>query len=315
MIIKVKRPGLEDAVQREMAMFEEVEKSAFAEKLIHDVRATLEREMNLGTEAVEINAAQEVYNQGRVSVPPVVEAIVPSDSLVAISFVKGRTIDRVNAKLEEVTAALDSEKHTVNRSVARHYVTNLLAAQTEALYELTQLWFREAVFESGFFHGDLHSGNVFLALDEEKTAFERRFTGHHQITLIHFGNSGQFSRRQQQGVVEYAVGVARGRTVEVLDGLIKTGTIVDADRSALTDTVTAILNNPDLTFVEKSDWAATVCYAEGTGTARSLVSFLRARILLETQLADVNRRLDGVDPEYTYPRYTSDLAYREVVRS
>jgi hypothetical protein len=221
----------------------------------------------------------------------------------------------VNKKLDEVVRALDLDEHSVNRSVARHYVANLLAAQAEALYELTQLWFREGLFESGFFHGNLHSGNVFLALDEEDTAFERRFTGNHRITLIDFGNSGHFSRKQQQGVIEYTAGVARGRADEVLSGLVKTGTILESDRVALQDTVTSILNNDALTFVEKSDYAATVCYAEGSGTARSLVSFVRARILLETQLADINRRLDKVDPEFTYPRYTSDQAYREVIKS
>jgi predicted unusual protein kinase regulating ubiquinone biosynthesis (AarF/ABC1/UbiB family) len=92
MIIKVKRPGLKEAVEREMAMFDEMVKSSFAEKLLNDVRATLEREMDLGLEATEILRAREVYRRGRVDVPPLVDFIAPSDSLVAISYVRGRTL-------------------------------------------------------------------------------------------------------------------------------------------------------------------------------------------------------------------------------
>ena len=96
-------------------------------------------------------------------------------------------------KLDEILELLDPDADRVNFSIARHYVANLLATEGEAIYELIQVWFREAIFESGFFHGDLHSGNVFLDIDEEDAAFERRFSGNHLVTLIDFGNAGRFT--------------------------------------------------------------------------------------------------------------------------
>jgi hypothetical protein len=115
-------------------------------------------------------------------------------------------------------------------------------------------------------------------------------------------------------VIEYASGVARRDVDEVLSGLAKTGTILETDRAALRDTVTTILGREDLTFLDQSDWVATVCYAEGSGSARDLVSFVRARILLETQLEDVNRRLDQVDPNLRYPRFEARFAYTSVAK-
>jgi ubiquinone biosynthesis protein len=192
-IVKVKRPGLQGAIEREMAMVESIATTAFTRKLLRDVKTTLHREMDLSMEAREIAEAVEVYNQGRVTVAPTVPFIPPSDSLVAVSFVKGRTLDRINGKLDEILELLDPDADRVNFSIARHYVANLLATEGEAIYELIQVWFREAIFESGFFHGDLHSGNVFLDIDEEDAAFERRFSGNHLVTLIDFGNAGRFT--------------------------------------------------------------------------------------------------------------------------
>lgn len=311
-IIKVKRPGLQDAIDREMALFDEIAESAFAKKLVRDVRATLELEMDLGREARQIIEAGRVYKHPRITVARVVDFINPTADIVAIDFVDARTLDRVNDKLDEVSLQI-GQRHGVNRPIAEHYMANLLAAQADALNELIQLWFEEALFGSGFFHGDLHSGNVFMVLDEVEKPFEERFLGRHRLVLIDFGNTGSFTHAQQQGVIEFMAAVARKDLDATLAGLAKTGTTREEDSDALRDTVAAILRGSDLNYI-KTDRIATVGYAEGTADTRDLLSFVRARTLLETQLNDVNRRLDLVDPGYRYPRHTAWDAYPVVIK-
>lgn len=311
-IIKVKRPGLQEAVGREMAMFDDIAATPFARKILRDVRATLDLEMDLGREARELDEAARVYQHPRISVARAVDFVTPSRDIVAIDFVDARTLDRVNEKLDAVSRQID-RRHQVNRTIAEHYMANLLAAQADALNDLIQLWFEEALFGSGFFHGDLHSGNVFMILDPVQKPFEERFLGRHRLVLIDFGNTGRFTRDQQKGVVEFMAAVARKNLQQTLDGLVRTGTIKESDRPALRDTVASILGGSELTTV-KTDRIATVGYAEGSGDTRDLLSFTRARILLETQLNDVNRRLDLVDPNVRYPRYTPWTSYPEVVK-
>ncbi len=313
-IIKVKRPGLIESVEREMALFEGAAETPFAKKLIKDVRATLEREMNLGREADEIREATRVYRHPRIGVARVVEFVSPSDSLVAIEFVDAPTLDKINEKLTEVDATVRAETHKANRAVADHYLANLLSSEGEALFELAKLWMQEALLGSGFFHGDLHSGNVFFSLQEGEGQFEDRFVGNSHLTIIDFGNTGRFTRSQQQGVVEFMAGVAREESEEVLDALAKIGTILDSDRAALRDTVRNILSRESTTSRLKADRIATVAYAEGGAYTRDLLSFTRGRVLLETQLLELNRRLDQVDPDAHYPRYAAPEAYRLVFR-
>ncbi|MDA0746118.1 MAG: AarF/UbiB family protein, partial [bacterium] len=200
-VIKVKRPGLQEAIEREMAVIDEVATGPFARKLLRDLRATLARETNLGNEVVEVRTAAAAYKHPRVQVVGLAEVVIPSDSLVAFSFVPGRTLDRINEKVEAVDALVTAGKYPVNRMVADHYMANLLSVQSRAVQELLKLWFDEAIFGGGFFHGDLHAGNIFLDMEEGRGRFEERFLESYRLTLIDFGNTGHFRREQQRGVL------------------------------------------------------------------------------------------------------------------
>ncbi len=313
-VIKVKRPGLKEAVEREMDVLGQLASGALASKLIRDVRATLEREMNLGNEAEEIHTAAAVYKHPKIGVIGVSDLIAPSDSLIAFEFARGRTLDKVNEKLDAVNTLVRKKGHLVNRPVADHYMANLLSTQAKAIFELLKIWFHEAIFGGGFFHGDLHSGNIFIELENGRGKFKNRFRDNYRLTLVDFGNTGKFTRKQQKGVIELSVAVAKREPEQVLNALVNTQTIKETDIPTLRSTVENILASKTLTSGEKSDRIATVAYAEGTANTRDLLSFTRGRILLETQLLDLNRRLDQVDPAREYRRYSPSDAYRGVIK-
>jgi len=85
------------------------------------------------------------------------------------------------------------------------------------------------VFEDGFFHADLHPGNVFIESQET-------------IGLIDFGMVGEVDDNLREGLGMLMVGMLRGGSEQVIDSLVKLGvTGSKLDRPALRDDLEPLL--------------------------------------------------------------------------
>ena len=72
----------------------------------------------------------------------------------------------------------------------------------EAMEKLAGAWFERAIFEDGFFQGDMHAGNVFIDLPEDvKKAL---------LTIIDFGNAETLTLAQRQGFIELSLSQSLG---------------------------------------------------------------------------------------------------------
>ena len=76
-------------------------------------------------------------------------------------------------------------------------------ARQKYLLELSDTWSREGVFRSGFYHGDLHAGNIML---DDNGA-----------TIIDFGNVTQLSERQLGDVTRMMLSAGKGDVDVFLD--------------------------------------------------------------------------------------------------
>jgi predicted unusual protein kinase regulating ubiquinone biosynthesis (AarF/ABC1/UbiB family) len=181
-VIKVQRPGIERIIHADMKIMRFI--AAVASRvikdaelmnpvgIIEDLQQTLEEETDFRKEANNLEQFNQIMNQhghSRVHAPVPQWEYVTEKVLVMERFY-GTRVDDVEGIKER---GVDAE---------------------ESLVEGIQAWFQCVVFH-GFFHGDMHAGNLML-LDNKDIGF------------LDFGIVGRFNDKQRFLVTDYIVGFA-----------------------------------------------------------------------------------------------------------
>ncbi|MBC7467529.1 MAG: hypothetical protein H7256_16180 [Bdellovibrio sp.] len=63
--------------------------------------------------------------------------------------------------------------------------------------KITELWFDQAFFKTGFFHADLHAGNMLMKVTDDRV----------QVNLLDFGMAGHLTQQQRDSVLMLALGI------------------------------------------------------------------------------------------------------------
>jgi aarF domain-containing kinase len=207
-VIKVQRPGLERIIKTDMAIMRFIAGLAVrfikdAELMnpvgiIEDLSETLEQETDFRKEANNLEQFNQIMDQHghtRVHAPVPQWEFVTEKVLVMERFF-GTRVDNVEEINERGVDAEDS------------------------LIEGLQAWFQCVIFH-GFFHGDMHAGNLML-LDNEDIGF------------LDFGIVGRFNERQRYLVTDYIVGFATSDFKKVAQVICDMGGVPDGvDMEAL----------------------------------------------------------------------------------
>ncbi|MBI2388215.1 MAG: AarF/ABC1/UbiB kinase family protein [Deltaproteobacteria bacterium] len=206
-VIKVQRPGLPPVLAADLSILRFVagrlEKQRVVEManpvgIVEDFAATLADELDFGLEAANMTAFNRIMAQhghDDVVAPRPIEGLVRPRVLVMERF-HGHRVDDV----ERIRARnVDGEG-------------KLLAGM--------RAWFRCLVFH-GFFHGDVHAGNL-MALDDGRIGF------------LDFGIVGRFSDERRAQITDYLLAFALGDFERVVDVMIAMGSASSkVDRAAL----------------------------------------------------------------------------------
>ncbi len=192
-VIKVQRPGIEKIIRTDMAIMRFI--ASVAERfikdaelmnpvgIVEDLSETLEEETDFRKEAnnlEQFNSIMEQHGHTRVHAPVPQWEFVTEKILVMERFF-GTRVDDVEGITERGVNA------------------------EESLVEGMQAWFQCVIFH-GFFHGDMHAGNLML-LDNEDIGF------------LDFGIVGRFNDRQRYLVTDYIIGFATsdfGKVAQVI---------------------------------------------------------------------------------------------------
>lgn len=91
----------------------------------------------------------------------------------------------------EKNSQLMIQELVIGRSLdkeSRFYAESAPGLKKAVIEEVAKLWINEVIFDSGFYHSDLHQGNFLVQVAEPKV----------QVTLLDFGMGGTIDQKTQQ---------------------------------------------------------------------------------------------------------------------
>ena len=178
------------------------------------------------------------------------------------------------------------------------------ALRAKAIANTLDAWFDEVMFGRGFFHGDLHPGNIFF---EEAPETELGY----RVTLIDFGNAGALSLDERRAFLQLVLAAQTPKPDRVLEVFDSIGKIPD-DKRALLRAAYAKIYEADSDLTGRIDKFMMVSLENGMEIPASFVSFNRARLFLEKELTSLGAQLDKLDPKGKLPRYSARRIYQRI---
>lgn len=190
-VIKVLRPGVEDLVRKDLAVFGPLVRwfeRRFPNPHIHNARIVIEEfavrvweEMDFVREAANATEIRANFRgNARIIVPEVVEELTRRRTLV-LEYVEGRRVDRVEARPGD----------------PRHDPRGVVSGVMELYLKM--------MLVDGFFHADPHPGNVLVAPDG-------------RIVILDFGMVIRVPRQMRADLVTTVFAAIRRDTDGILNG-------------------------------------------------------------------------------------------------
>jgi predicted unusual protein kinase regulating ubiquinone biosynthesis (AarF/ABC1/UbiB family) len=228
-VVKLLRPNVKAIIESERQRFIEAAKNTPGmEKTFEGQYARILEELDLTKEKTNINFARNVYEQPvvtyydgiilpkerRVTMNTLhsmeVHPFVPPtmDSLI-LKKAPGETYDRyianTRAKALEIVGELneDGKAHFRDSGSLRAaeakliFLYNDTKRRQDFLLQLAEKWVHEALYGNGFYHGDLHAGNI--------------MTDGEGLTVIDFGNATHLTERERKHVIRMMAAAMYGR--------------------------------------------------------------------------------------------------------
>lgn len=198
-IVKLLRPGIEQRAGRERQYFEQVAaKYGGVAGTYATVADQIEGELDLRQEAVQVGRGQVYSDAGRVGVNAMklAEGFEPQKNVLIIEKAPGQT----------VKSFIDATK---NPALSLQERTQLIEQGRSLASQLAQLggvWLKEVALGEGFYHGDMHAGNMLT--DPEKG-----------LTLIDFGNAGSIEPLEQSRFLLFQAALLKNKPSLVVQAL------------------------------------------------------------------------------------------------
>ena len=205
-VVKVLRPTAQTSVIREKEVIDTILNAPeFAQlkrdfnsqyaSILKELDFTLEAE-NVKTGVVEydmpkIKEGAEVVNYANIHSMRLMDVSDPTMSTMILEKAPGKTVDGfLRDETEKVMqyAGRTDPMSVINLRMQIVDSTNKILKQREKVVDLVKVWLNQVIFTNGFFHGDMHAGNVMI--DEAN------------LTVIDFGNATRMTHEEQKLVVK-----------------------------------------------------------------------------------------------------------------
>ncbi len=212
-VVKLLRPEARNRMARESELFRSIAKK-MDKKNAGSGKVSNKQNLKGQTEAflAELDLTMEaknaqmgsVYNNGTdVESVNVINLVMPTTNALVLEKAPGTTVDRYRKETKEkMTAIMTAWKN--GSKTAEECRTELLAElnrlekRQDHLAGVASQWVNEAIYGHGFYHGDLHAGNIMI--DDDKA------------TVIDFGNVTRLSDQQKDDLTKLTAAAAAGET-------------------------------------------------------------------------------------------------------
>lgn len=231
-VLKLLRPDARTRALRERTLFEQVANEigggmpmTFKGKLdviLKEFDFTIEAN-NVGSGRVyDQNLAKGFAGSGVESMK-LFSGVAPTAGTMLLELAPGDNVgnfcDEMRVKVGTTAAAMqttidDGGELKMDDIMAQGRNLAVMKACSTRLMSLTKQWTREGIFRSGFYHGDLHAGNIMFDAELRNAAEQAalkdvsRLVG--DMTVIDFGNAVQLSPAQQANVTKMMMGCLVG---------------------------------------------------------------------------------------------------------
>jgi predicted unusual protein kinase regulating ubiquinone biosynthesis (AarF/ABC1/UbiB family) len=228
-VVKILRPNVKTIIENERRRFTEAAKSAPGmEKTFEGQYARILEELDFTKEKTNIDFGRSVYEQPTMiytdgfsgkdrrvvtlntlhsmEVHPLVP---PSMDSLILKKAPGETYDRYMAdareKAREIAGVANPQGHyefadpgsMTEAKVKLLKLYNEVKTRQDYLLQLTEKWVQEALYGNGFYHGDLHAGNI--------------MTDGRGLTVIDFGNATHLTKAEREHVLKMMSAAMFGR--------------------------------------------------------------------------------------------------------
>lgn len=198
-IIKLLRPGIEQRAGRERQYFEQVAGNyAGVAGTYATVADQIEGELDLRQEAVQVRRGQVYSDAGRegVNAMKLADGFEPQKNVLIIEKAPGQT----------VKSFIDATKNPALTQEERGQLIEQGRTLASQLAQLGGVWLKEVALGEGFYHGDMHAGNMLT--DPQKG-----------LTLIDFGNAGVIEPQEQSRFLMFQAALQRNKPSLVVQAL------------------------------------------------------------------------------------------------
>ncbi len=215
-VLKIIRPEVSVKTKREFEQFMiEAKRIPGMEDTYKGLYDQYKKEFSLQLEADNIKLGQQVYNDGidmdRVETMSLVDGIPATETSMLIKQAPGDTLDRY---IKKTKARIDEIRSTPVTTMEQ-YINNRLELQTlyrqmrdinQSLGVTAKKWLNKCLFaESGFFHGDMHPGNLMVAPSDPTDPQSKT-----KITIIDYGNASKLTEAQTKAILKVNVACSFG---------------------------------------------------------------------------------------------------------
>ena len=213
-VVKLLRPDARNRMEREKTLMQSC--AAMTDEtggMLATYKGQLKRfeeEVDLTIEARNVVSGQ-IYDNGAeiVQAMKLSDLAEPTESAMIVEMAPGTTVDKfieeVDQKKDEALSkfyvkkddgTFDKENLKITaQNVSEHgkaraqliALKNSLERKQTYIVKLAEKWVTEGIYGAGFYHGDLHAGNIMI---DDKCA-----------TVIDFGNCTQLTKKQQEQIM------------------------------------------------------------------------------------------------------------------
>ncbi len=188
-VVKLLRPGIAERAARERRFMESVAQGIPGmEATFAGIADQIEGELDLRNEAANVRKG-DIYNHigsEDVRAMKLMEGVPESSTYMVIERAPGSPMSKYIKLCADPKVKLGFDPVVMGPRMAQQ------------LYDLSSKWFEEAMFGSGFYHGDLHAGNIMFDGDANENGL---------LTAIDFGNAKTLSQEERSAIFKLMLAI------------------------------------------------------------------------------------------------------------